>query len=1339
MPPPAKPATGDAGGAEQPSGLSAVAWASLVEEPPADEGKELKIDSPSDADLLGQGAAAEVVGELATEEPALEAKQSGVEAEVVDLANSPPKPGEPVSDSAVDLGAAPVELIEEPAGILKGKPEDSAVFVAELASDSSIKFPEGEVVELAAEVHDAPVDAESPAAELTKEAALNAMAGDPESSAVDLGGTARGSDAALSAEEAGTIPRLPDGSGIDLQGLPVPGASSSFPPSSESAVDLGSHVELVPESPSGVSVEELAGSGIDVGEMNETMPGSASGIPREELPADSRRGEPSAEEAVAADEATAEQEALAGVEEPPVSEEEVNDLLAGLEETPARSEPGVTAEESAEIAEGEQAIAAAEAEEAAEAAAGEEAAAIEPAAEAEEKPAKQPSRIPALVGGTLLGILIGAGGMFGVQTVTGRGEKEKAPPQMSVAPQPKAAEPTFDAFAAMLRNGDWAEAEKAGIEKFQAARANELVARGEYRLGNYLKNAGSIKNLDDPALQSALQDLQKAADMDEADAKADAIYNLAFVKELAGQLPKAREEYTKGAETFQNDPEKKQRFEAAIERVDWKASLKAGGAAMLPHHAEDRALLLAVLLIGFQESPAQTPQPAQQGQPPQAPSSTPEAGFAFWQAVKLARTGKPSEAVRALDQARKLHDQRRFTRLRKAQNPLSDPAEDIFLRCCDELKVHWSMEKRLQDGGYLTDKNTPPKALDAAIQKAETSAAAVKELTEKLVTAKVIGKDDDLSKGLDRLLAIKKDSDTKIEDLTKKLEKATDDNTKLADDLKTAKKTIEERETDLAAAKEENKKLQTADGKSQGTLKTIAKDLADAKLLDPKGNANVAEAVKRAIDIAKMKDSQGTVRQQRDEIARLSASLAQVRRPEEMLPLWLLLLDEHRDQPELVVQATKDVERVKKNPRATAVQKGEAEVVRGLALRNAAQFREAKPLLEAARNAVDKGEWLARANAALRDVSDPAVYFARQARMLYDHGQLAGALALLDRATKVLTEKEQGKLLAQRSLLELEAAQSKAKGALAPSDPLLIAARKDAEEAAKAGVAEGHYAAGRIAEALGQADAAIKSYRTALAAHGEKLDAEGSRYSMALARVLLLPGEARAAQKIGWRDPAPYPAKHYEDLKNLALMLMLGLQAPLLPGEEAGLEEAQKLADNVLRAESQRPGSVPFDVLAQAMAVKGRWKEAWQAYLGGIRPLLSREHANGLAYLLANDPRLRRPASLGTSNPMDAEKHFAAGLNFYFDRDYANAEKELLHAVENNSQDARYFYFLGLSRLELNRRRDAAADFDQGAKLESLNRPAPAAVSESLERIQGPTRQTLNEVRHRPEPLPVRR
>ncbi len=131
--------------------------------------------------------------------------------------------------------------------------------------------------------------------------------------------------------------------------------------------------------------------------------------------------------------------------------------------------------------------------------------------------------------------------------------------------------------------------------------------------------------------------------------------------------------------------------------------------------------------------------------------------------------------------------------------------------------------------------------------------------------------------------------------------------------------------------------------------------------------------------------------------------------------------------------------------------------------------------------------------------------------------------------------------------------------------------------------------------------------------------------------------------------------------------------------------------------------------------------------------MLPREYYDGLMYFILNDPRLKQPVSARIPNPLAAEKHFAAGLNFYFDCDYINAEKSFLLTIENDSQDARFFYFLGLSRLAQNRRREAYADFNQGVVLERINRPAPVAVDQSLERIQGPARCILNEFRQNPE------
>src|SRR5262249_23033886 len=116
--------------------------------------------------------------------------------------------------------------------------------------------------------------------------------------------------------------------------------------------------------------------------------------------------------------------------------------------------------------------------------------------------------------------------------------------------------------------------------------------------------------------------------------------------------------------------------------------------------ATREALLLHLLLLQApggekaKEKPAEKP-----GDKPAAPP--PEAGFRFWQAMKLARSGKYDEAVKALDEARARHAARRFLLLRKPQNPLSDPTEEIFLRTCDELKAAWTRQKNYANPTYL--------------------------------------------------------------------------------------------------------------------------------------------------------------------------------------------------------------------------------------------------------------------------------------------------------------------------------------------------------------------------------------------------------------------------------------------------------------------------------------------------------------------------------------------------------------------------------------------------------------------------------------------------------------
>ena len=102
------------------------------------------------------------------------------------------------------------------------------------------------------------------------------------------------------------------------------------------------------------------------------------------------------------------------------------------------------------------------------------------------------------------------------------------------------------------------------------------------------------------------------------------------------------------------------------------------------------------------------------------------------------------------------------------------------------------------------------------------------------------------------------------------------------------------------------------------------------------------------------------------------------------------------------------------------------------------------------------------------------------------------------------------------------------------------------------------------------------------------------------------------------------------------------------------------------------------------------------------------------------------------ADPLEAEKHYAAGLQWWNDREYDQAEKEFFTAVEHDGQDARYYYYLGLSRL-LQGDRNAFEDFEQGARLNGrTDRPAPPSSAAS-EHVQGEPRDRLNAIRDRPQ------
>jgi hypothetical protein len=1312
-------------------------------DPGAAEVEEVGASGVNLADVGEEAVLAEAASDSARVEPVSESGIDLGEEVVVEDVTGEPLPGKVVAgDSGVQLtGIAPAAAAPEtplpggpPIAADSGVALDKDLVLEEPVTPKPADAASAEGIssrDLIAEAVESGVDLPGPQSEVVEsesdEVVTLDTGGTPAeaafSSAVDLG-----SSAEVELPPVSSVPGASEvsegGEAVDLAGLPeLPpsGSGLSVPEVSASSVDLGSQHEVATEEAPGASVSEepVVESGIDLGEAAESE-----GVP---VGAD--------DEAV-----EEEEEAPVGADDEAVEEEERAPVGAGV-----GAEGGAPA-------------------------------------------ARPRGRKGAWFGGTILGLLLGAGTLMGLwlfgieppkewRDMVGLAPKDtkpagpKGPGGLSKGPA------MVESPGDLLRRGEFEKAIQASAGQGQAPTPEQLSERGQARWLSYFtrqKQAKAPVKADDEAVKQAVADLTAAGPNN-----ANALFWLGHIQEQTGKPKEAEATYAKGVEQFKANPDQKLLFEAALYRMKAMSpqAPPAGGAWLPPEWRNDSLALAALVLFALQQPMGEkSPVPAEQ------PASAPEAGFDFWKAVDLAREQKYAEAVAALDKARAAHDQLRFTRLKKAQNPRSDPIEDIFIKSCDELKAYWQAEAKLKQGGYLnlTDQKDPGKAIDGLVKEAADLGKKLKGLGDTLAKDKIIDKPEDLEKGVTQLLTDRKKAMADIAELDNMLKDSTKKAMDLAAMLKTSKDEAAVLDKKLKEAIERETKLKADLAAEQAALQGMAKDLKEAKFVDPAaGKEGLLKGLKDAVRIARMVDPKGHIQklegqverceaERKQQTTRYEAELKQQKtgyetelkqqkagyeaelqrrwRPTEMLAFWLPLLEQDRSRKDLSANAVLDAGRVLKDPQATPADRAHAEVIRGLALRNEEKFAEAREALQKAQEDLkgDRNVWVARTEEALKEVSDPAAWYTARAEALHNQGKSDAALELLGRAVEALP-KEQAALLAQRSLIELDVARAAAKGAIPPRDPMLVAARKDAEAAANAKLAEGYYAAGRVAEELGQWDKAAEYYRQAMETH-PALDAAGSRYAIARARALVQPREGRPAgelppiqpvvpppppkaegDKVGRLDLPPDAARRAEALRFAVLLSVLALQAPDLQPPTPAQEEADKLADEVLKAGDK----VPFDVRAQALAIKGRWTMALLTYVEGLRSHLPPRYAGGLLELVRNHPRLKRPDTLRVPNPFDAERNYAAGLNYYFARDYPAAEKSFAAAVENDSQDARYFYFLGLAKLAQNKR-DAYDDLDQGAVLESQNRPPAATVSVALERIQGPLRRVINDARTKP-------
>ncbi|MGE3806502.1 MAG: tetratricopeptide repeat protein, partial [Gemmataceae bacterium] len=384
--------------------------------------------------------------------------------------------------------------------------------------------------------------------------------------------------------------------------------------------------------------------------------------------------------------------------------------------------------------------------------------------------------------------------------------------------------------------------------------------------------------------------------------------------------------------------------------------------------------------------------------------------------------------------------------------------------------------------------------------------------------------------------------------------------------------------------------------------------------------------------------------------------------------------------------------------------------------------------------------WRTFASLANMELNDPYAYFIPKAEALQADRQFDAALGMASKGVDAFKSvKKDGIMLGLRSVLRIEAAHAKDNTRVDPKDPVIEAARKDAEAAIAAGAAaQGNFALGRIAEELGQYDVAQKHYQAAMKEHPDN-DRFGAQVRVALARVIIKARERAAVDnRQGLAAPtveeqpvdaeAARPVVLYHPLSLMIAARQVGqvMDDDFDPNDPA-LDEAIRLAEEAIK-QGNYEGHL---VKAMALAQKRRYTDAILEYSLGLSKLSKNpEHAEGLRKLMEMHPAFKIPDGLLPPDPLLAERHYANGLRHYWARRYADAEGEFLTAVRYHDQDARYMYFLGLARLNQNKREFALEAFRRGGILETQKKPNRASVSATLERIQGSERELIN--RYRP-------
>ena len=317
-------------------------------------------------------------------------------------------------------------------------------------------------------------------------------------------------------------------------------------------------------------------------------------------------------------------------------------------------------------------------------------------------------------------------------------------------------------------------------------------------------------------LQAVVDDREAVSTPDGEKAAVKAAIHLGLTYELAGDWKQAKKVYEDGVAKFSD--KYKSTFQAALDRLAATAPAGESTSQRRLTPADVEKFLFTIVLI-------QVDAPAKEDD---------EAGAFFWKAVKLASTGKYGDAVDEIAKAKAAHIKRAKALAGRGLNPLTDPLEQIFPRCCDDLTAYWNLRAAIYEN----------KTVSELIQK-----EGAKEAMKTLAVAQ--------TKALEsvKLMADLKESGNKLKDTIDKLAKSQKDLKDATEKFDARTKVHLENE---AKARDENIKVVDERVAAERNLKkandfiaSLAKELQTAKLLSEKYDndallAAQKTAVKRA-------------------------------------------------------------------------------------------------------------------------------------------------------------------------------------------------------------------------------------------------------------------------------------------------------------------------------------------------------------------------------------------------------------------------------------------------------------------------------------------------------------